>query len=289
MSEEVNNEEVVEVEEKAPDGKVFVKKKRRERLVRKGRLKQERFRMIVRFLLSILFVYILVYLTRVPGWYINSPNYNKDVVEVINNKIVQKDKIYKILNNLQVPNLPIYLIKTNSIKKELLQLAPIENVYIRRFAFPARVLIIVRESVPVITISPDIKVPPVAYFTTDGKLIGKEFMPLDESYKTITVLSYGNKGDDYHKWDIKRVKEIQKIVKYVEDYSNEEVEYVDFRNPNNIFVKINTVNIRLGKLDANVYKRLERLPSILPQVKLVDSKVKYLDLGWDKVNYLKLQ
>ena len=53
--------------------------------------------------------------------------------------------------------------------------------------------------------------------------------------------------------------------------------------------KINTVNIRLGKLDANVYKRLERLPSILPQVKLVDSKVKYLDLGWDKVNYLKLQ
>ena len=36
-----------------PDGKHLVKKKRRERLVRKGRMKQERFRAFVRFFLSI--------------------------------------------------------------------------------------------------------------------------------------------------------------------------------------------------------------------------------------------
>ena len=61
------------------------------------------------------------------------------------------------------------------------------------------------------------------------------------------------------------------------------------RNPFDVYVKIKTVNIRLGRLDESLYKRIERLPSILPQVKLVDSKVKYLDLRWEKVFYLKLQ
>ena len=103
------------------------------------------------------------------------------------------------------------------------------------------------------------------------------------------MLSYGNKGDDYRKWDLAKIKEIQKIVKYVETYSKEQVEYVDFRNPNDVYVKIKTVNIRLGKLDNEVYKRIERIPSILPQVKPVEKKVKYLDLSWDKVNYLKLK
>ena len=88
---------------------------------------------------------------------------------------------------------------------------------------------------------------------------------------------------------VRDIKEIQKIVKYVETYSKEQVEYVDFRNPNDVYVKIKTVNIRLGKLDDEVYKRIERIPSILPQVKPVEKKVKYLDLSWDKVNYLKLK
>ena len=90
-------------------------------------------------------------------------------------------------------------------------------------------------------------------------------MPLSKDYKTILVLSYGNKGDDYHKWDLPKIQQIQKIVKYIETYSKEPVEYVDFRNPNDVFVKVKTVNIRLGKLDDTVYKRIERIPSILPQ------------------------
>lgn len=170
-----------------------------------------------------------------------------------------------------------------------MKLPPVENVYIRRYAFPARIQIIVRERIPVITISPDVKVQPVAFFTTDGKLIGREFLPLDKSFKTILVLSYGNKGDDYRKWDLKQIHEIEKIAKYIETYSGEPVEYIDLRKPDDVFVKIKTVNIRLGKLDENVYKRIERIPSLLPQVKLIDSKIKYLDLKWDKVNYLKLE
>ena len=274
------------------DGKHLVKKKRRERLIRKGRIKQERFRAFMRFFLSVFFIFLLVYCSKCRGWYMEKNAFNRiggNSVEIINNNIVPSHKILALLKNNDVPNVPLYMARTDAIKKDLMKLDPVENVYIRRYAFPARIQIIIRERIPAITISPDAKVAPVAFFTTDGKLIGREFLPLKSNYKTIKVLSYGNKGDDYRKWDINKIKLIEKITGYVETYSKEPVEYIDFRNPEDVFVKIKTVNIRLGKLDENVFKRIERIPSILPQVKLVDSKVKYLDLSWEKVNYLKLQ
>ena len=291
ISEEVEVVETVE-EEQIPDGKRFVKKKRRERTVRKGRLKQERLRTFVRFLVSIGILAGFYYFMQADGWYLNKDAFNKttgDTVEIINNNIVPSKKILLILKNSNVPNVPIFMARTNPIKKEIMELEPVENVYIRRYAFPARMQIILRERTPVITISPDVKANPVAFFTTDGKLIGREFLPLKKDYKTILVLTYGNKGDDYRKWDLKKIKEIQKIVRHVEAYSKEDVEYVDMRNPQDIYVKIPTVNIRIGKIDENLFKRLERIPSILPEVKQVKTKVKYLDLSWEKVNYLKFE
>lgn len=286
------NEQQIINEEQQQDGKQFVQKKRRERIVRKGRMKQERFRAFMRFFISVGLIVGMTYLLKADGWYMDKNAFNTadgSSVQIINNHIVPSVKIMSLLKNSNVPRHPLYVARTNSIKKELMQLTPIENVYIRRYAFPARIQIIIRERTPAITISPDVKSSPVAFFTTDGTLIGREFLPLDKSYKTILVLSYGNKGDDYRNWDLNRVKEIQKMVKYVETYSKEQVEYVDFRNPNDIFIKIKTVNIRLGRLDENIYKRIERIPSILPQVKDVEAKVKYLDLSWEKVNYLKLK
>lgn len=285
-------EDVIEVEEVASDGKRFVKKKRRERKVRKGRLKQSRTRFLGRFLLSLIIILCFTYSLKLKGFYLDENAFNKvdnTKVEIINNRIVPSKKILTLLKNSNVPNVPIYIARTNSIKKEILKLEPIENVYIRRYAFPARLQIIIRERTPILTISPDVKSQPVAFFTTDGKLIGKEFLPLDKSYKTILVLSYGNKGDDYHNWDLNKIKKIQKIVKYVESYSKEQAEYIDMRNPNDIYVKIQSVNIRLGKPDEQIFKRIERIPSILPQVKDVKTKIKYLDLSWEKVNYLKLE
>lgn len=289
---EVIEEDVEELVETVPDGKRFVKKKRRERKVRKGRLKQSRTRIIGRFIISVLIVLAFLYSFKLNGFYMKEDAFNKIdsvSVQIINNKIVPSKKIMSLLKDSNVPNLPIYIARTNSIKKALLQLEPIEDVYIRRYAFPARMQIIIRERTPIITIAPDIKAMPVAFFTTDGKLIGKDFLPLDKSYKTTLVLSYGNKGDDYHNWDLNKIKLLQKIVRYVETYSKESVEYIDMRNPNDVYVKINTVNIRIGRLDNDLFKRIERIPSILPQVKQVKTKIKYLDLSWEKVNYLKLE
>lgn len=283
--EQHNQEEVVDPER-------LVKNVRKKRKLRKGRKKQSVFRNFFRLVVTICLLLGFVYISRMPQWYLDKKVFTtsgSNSVVIMNNNIVKSYRILAMLKASEVPNVPIYMAKTSFIEKQIKSLAPVEDVYIRRYAFPARLQIIVKERIPALSISPDVKVLPIAVFTKDGKIIGKEFLPLDKKYKTILVLSYGNKGDDYTKWDVRKIQQIEKIVKYIETYSKEPVEYIDFRNPYDVYVKIKTVNIRLGKIDETVFKRIERIPSILPQVKLVDSKVKYLDLSWEKVNYLKLE
>lgn len=274
------------------DPKRLVNTVRKKRKLRKGRKRQSIFRKFFRFIMTIVLLCGFVYISKMPQWYLPKDSFKKVAgtsVEIINNSIVKPQMIFALLKNTEVPNVPIYMAKTEHIRKEIKKLPPVKEVYIRRYAFPARLQIILKERVPVITISPDLKVQPVAAFSEDGVIMKKEFFPLDKNIKTILVLSYGNKGDDYTKWNAAKIHQIEEMVNYIETYSKEKVEYVDMRNPFDIYVKIKTVNIRLGRLDESLYKRIERLPSILPQVKLVDSKVKYLDLRWEKVFYLKLQ
>lgn len=274
------------------DPKRLVNTVRKKRKLRKGRKRQSIFRKFFRFIMTIVLLCGFVYISKMPQWYLPKDSFKKVAgtsVEIINNSIVKPQMIFALLKNTEVPNVPIYMAKTEHIRKEIKKLPPVKEVYIRRYAFPARLQIILKERVPVITISPDLKVQPVAAFSDDGVIMKKEFLPLDKNIKTILVLSYGNKGDDYTKWNAAKIHQIEEMVNYIESYSKEKVEYVDMRNPFDVYVKIKTVNIRLGRLDENLYKRIERLPSILPQVKLVDSKVKYLDLRWEKVFYLKLQ
>lgn len=273
------------------DGKRLVKKMQRRRQVRKGRKRQNAFRALMCFVVNILLIFSLYYLTTMPEWYFDKNAFSTSdsgTLEILNNNIVSTQKILSALKTQKVPEVPVYMADTKDLKEKLLQFTPIEEVYIRRYAFPARLQIIVREREPFITISPDAKVPPVAFFTRDGKLIGREYLPLNPKYKTLKILSYGNRGDDYGKWDMKKLQKLERIAKYVEIYSKEPVEYIDLRNPEDVYVKIKSVNIRLGRLDENVYERIKRIPSIIPQVQLMDSKIKYLDLRWKDTNYLKL-
>ncbi len=280
-------------EEAVIDPAKLVKKVRKSRKVRKGRRKQTIFRKSFRFFMTIFLIFVLVYVSKMPQWYLDKNAYttvgNNNTIIIENNHIVRQPRILAFLKQHKVPDIPIYMMKTSDIERDIKKLPPVDDVYIRRYAFPARLHIIIKERNAVISIAPAENAPAVAAYAEDGTLIGHEFMPLDPGIQTIKVLSYGNKGDDYTKWNLAKINEIQKIAKYVENYSKERVEYIDMRNPNDVFVKIKTVKIRLGKIDGGVYERIKRIPSILPQVKLVDTKVEYLDLSWEKVNYLKLE
>ncbi len=271
----------------------LLKTKQQERKIRKGKKKQSFFKGLLRFLTGCGVIFGVYYFSTFSGWYLPSTTFKNPEparIQIVDNKIVKIQKIKNVIKDIEVPKVPLYMANLNELKYKLMSLAPVDEVYIRRYAFPARILIIIREATPVITIAPDEKVKPVAAFTREGRLIiGPDYLPLPEEYKTVKVLSYGNKGDDYRKWDAAKIRQILRIAKYVETFSREKIEYIDMRNPDDIYVKIKTVPVRLGQPDSNIYERIKRIPSILPQVEKVKGKVKYIDLSWEKVNYLKLE
>lgn len=268
-----------------------LQKNQLERKIRQSRMWIERIRVLVRLFTIVLLIYFGYILLRLPQWYLDKNVFNSlsnPSLEILNNKIVQSYKILAALRRTEVPHTPIYRLETDEIKNNILKLDPIDDVYIRRFWFPARLQIIVKERIPILSISPAPNVPPIAFFASGGKLIGRDYLPLDKSFKTYLVLSYGAKGDDYRSWDSEKVKLIEKIAKSVEANSGENVEFIDLRNARDVYVKVKTANIRLGDIDDTVFERINRIPSILPQIKTLDKQIKYVDLRWKNANYIKL-
>ena len=181
------------------------------------------------------------------------------------------------------------MMSIHPIQKELYKIPVIKNVYIRRYGFPARVQIIINERIPQAIIKTNLNNPPIAFYTTDYVLVtNKQYMTNIKDYSPIlTILT--NPKNLYKELSVKKFQEIEKIVKEVETYSNQRVEYIDIRKPNDVYVKIKTTSIRLGTLDSTVFERIKRIYTILPQITEVDSHIQYIDLSWDKVNYLKLK
>ncbi len=265
-------------------GQRSLQQKQMERRVRRSRLWLNRLRYLLRFVIIIGLVFVSLKLLNMSKWYMNPNAFDSvenDSLEIVNNRIVPSFKVLLALRGHSVPTGPIYMADTEALRRSIMQLDPVQNVFIRRFWWPARFQILIQERIPVLTIAPSPDVEPIAFFATGGKLIGREYMPLDPSFETYKVLSYGVRGDDYRNWDNEKIKQIEKLAKAIEYYSKEKIEYLDYRVPNDIYVCLQTAIIRLGKIDDNVYSRIKYLPSILPQVKMLDKTIKYVDLRWD--------
>lgn len=266
-----------------------LKQAQMQRQIRRSQRRLNRLRVLYRIFLVFGMIFLGFYILKMPQWRIPSNAFdslNNPSLEIVNNQIVPSQKILSALRRNQVPRQPIFLVKTDNLKKSITQLEPVQTVYIRRFWFPARLQIIVVERTPIVTISPNIDVPPIAFFSADGKLIGREYMPLNENYKTVLVITYGS-GDDYRNWDAAKVNNFKKLATLVENETGEKVEYIDYRNPKDVYIKIPSANIRLGSLNPTVYNKIPKLPTLLPQLKMLNKKVKYIDLRWDE-SFFKL-
>lgn len=266
-----------------------LKQAKMQRQIRRSQRRLNLLRAWYKFFLIMSLVCLGFFILKLPQWRLHSNAFDSldnPQLEIVNNRIVPSQKILSALRRNQVPKKPIFLVKTENLKKSIKQLEPIQDVYIRRFWFPARLQIIVIERTPIVTISPNTDVPPIAFFSADGKLIGREYMPLAEDYKTVLVITYGT-GDDYRNWDAAKVNNFKKLAMLVERETGETVEYIDYRNPKDVYMKIPTANIRLGSINPSTFDKIQRLPSLLPQVKMINKKVKYIDLRWDS-NYIKL-
>lgn len=266
-----------------------LKQAKMQRQIRQSQRRLNRLRAFYKFFLLVSLTALCFFILKMPQWRLPSDAFdslNSPSLEILNNRIVPSQKILMALRRNQVPTQPIFLVKTDDLKKSITQLEPIQNVYIRRFWFPARLQIIVIERTPIVTISPNIDVPPIAFFSADGKLIGREYMPLADDYETVAVITYGS-GDDYRNWSQAKVNDFRKLANLVKAETGEDVEYIDYRNPKDVYIKVPTTNIRLGSLNPSIFDKIGRLPSLLPQVKMINKKVKYVDLRWES-SYIKL-
>ncbi len=266
-----------------------LKQARLHRQIRKSQKRLNQIRAMFKFVVFVMVVALCYVILKMPQWRLHTNAFDSlesPALEIVNNKIVPDHKVLSALRRNQVNTKPIFLVKTDNLKESIMKLEPVQDVYIRRFWFPARLKIIIIERTPMITISPDIEVPPIAFFSSDGKLIGRDYMPLSPDIKTVKVITYGV-GDDYRNWDKTKVTNLKKLAMLVEYASGEQVEYIDYRDPKDVYVKIPTVNIRLGSFNAGVYDKTNRLRTLVPQVKMLNKKIKYLDLRWDS-NFIKL-
>lgn len=269
-----------------------VKINQMQRNVRRGKERLKWFRCWVRLFMIMVLIFAAYKVYKLPQWYLNKNIFSSasnNTLKIVGNSITPTYRIISILRQTPVPQRPIYLFNTSKIEKEIEKLPPIKEVYIQRLWFPARLNIMVVERRPILSISPDPKVAPIAFFAEGGKLIGRDYLPLKNVEKTILVLTYGTKGDDYRTWDEKRIKKIETIVHAMEQFSGQSVEYIDLRNPKDIYIKLPQVNVRLGELDYMALSRVRNISAILPQIKTLNKKIKYIDLRWEDTQYIKLE
>lgn len=269
-----------------------IKKEKLRREARRGEIAVRRIYKLIRFIFVLFIFYSAYRLCNAHYWYVPTDTFkskNNKHVEIIGNSIVSNDKIFNELKKYQIPNKPIYKINPREIEERIEKLTPIKNAYVRRFWLPAKFLIMIEEVTPALIISPNEESPAVAAFALSGELITREYLPLNTKYPVVKILSYGGKRDDYDNWDKEKILNLYNIARAIKDYSNENVEYIDLRNPHNVFAQLDTVKIRIGDLDSKVYERIKSIHNILPEVRNIQGKIKYIDLAWTESKYIKLE
>jgi cell division septal protein FtsQ len=260
-------------------------KKRRE--LRKTKIFVARVRFAARILSIALLAWLFTIIVHLPQWYLNKnifKFYPNDYVEIEGNKIVSARQIFSKLKVFNMPDKPVYLINTKPIETKILELTPVKKVFIRRYWFPARLRIVLDERTPVLSIAPTPKIDPVAVFTDDDgviKILDKEFLPLPSSKETYKVITY----DQFSLWKPSLVQYISKFAFYIENATNQKLEYIDIRNPDDVFIQLKEVKLRIGRINGSTtFSNVDKVLSVLPEALKIKNEIEYIDLRWDNVS-----
>lgn len=260
------------------------------RKARRGEIAVRRFYKCIRFIFILFIFYVIYRLGNAHYWYLPNDMYEnpkKNAIEILGNDIVKKEKIIAQIKDITPKKVPLYKINPANLAKSIEELPPIRRAYIRRYWFPARLVIMVEEVEPALIVSATEDTPEIIAFSTNGEIIPKEYLPLDSKYKPIKILSYGTQGDDYEHWDSEKIETLCKLAYFIKAYANEEIKYIDLRQPHNVFVQLQNVKIRLGEIDDTVFERIKSIQDIMPELKILKENIKYVDLAWE-TKYLKL-
>lgn len=256
-----------------------------------GRNCLRNFRALLRVGMIFLIMFFGIWVLKLPQWHISAKalaQADPSVVQIEGNVITPTYKIIDMVRQTQLPDVAVYRLKTKTLEKNIAQLEPIKKVNVRRFWFPGRLIISVEECIPAFVIAPNLEAEPISTVTQEGVFIGRDYMPLDKKFNVTKILSYGVRGDDYEKWPKERIDELLKFVKTMEAYSKQKVLYIDLRNPQDVYVQLESVLVRFGEINDTAFKRAQWIATILPEAQKFPQKVKYIDLRWEDAHYIKL-
>lgn len=251
-----------------------------------------RLRTLLSFLMILGIIYLCYWTLKLPQWYIDNNKLSKassDVLQIHGNVITPDYKIINMIRQTQLPYTQIFRLDTTELENNISQLAPIKKVYIRRYWFPARLVINIDERTPAFLLAPNLQSEPISAVTTDGIVIDHDYLPLNPSIKTKKLLTYGVRDGLDEVWTKKKVDEILKLTKVIEAYSNQEIQYIDLRNQKDVYMMLKEYLVRIGEINEGSLNRAKRIASLLPEAKKYNEKIKYIDLRWDASNYLRLK
>jgi cell division septal protein FtsQ len=263
----------------------YFKKRRR---VRHVRIFIARVRVFLRLLAIAFLAFCFIYIAKSPGWYLPKnifDTYPNEHLKFEGNSLTPNANLLAAIRKVEIPNKGVYRVDTKPFEDEIKKISTVKHVYVKRFAFPASLKIVIEEKTPVISIAPNDQVAPLAVFADDGTLIGKEYLMASQTMPTYKVLTF----EDYYQWNKKQTDYLQYLAKTAEMYSNERVQYIDLRNPDDVRIKLQTVSVRLGQLNRTVFKRLKKISAILPQTVNLSNNIDYVDLRWEDSAYIKLK
>ena len=260
-------------------------KKRRN--LRKTKIFRENIRFWARIFSIGLLVLIFWIIVDLPQWYLNKnifTSYPNKYLEIEGNKIVSTRQLLSKLKALKIPHKPVYLLNTKTFENKILELTPVKKVFIRRYWFPARLRIVLDERTPVLSVTPTPKIEPVAVFTNDDgiiKILGKEYLPLPSSKETYKIITY----DQFSLWSPKLIKYLTDLAFYIENASNEKLEYIDIRNPDDVFIQLKDVKLRIGRINGSTtFSNVVKVIPVLPEALKTKNEIEYIDLRWDNVS-----
>ena len=262
------------------------------RQIASNRLMLQRLRMLLSLILVIIIAYFCYWIVKLPQWYINAEKLSKassDVLKIQGNIITPDYKIINMVRQTQLPYTQIFRLDTTELENNISQLTPIKKVYVRRYWFPARLVINVDERMPVFLLAPNLESEANSALTSDGVLIDHDYLPLNPTIKTKKLLTYGVRDGVDEVWDQKSVDEILRLIKAIEAYSNQEVKYIDIRNQKDVYIMLEENLVRIGEINDKTISRAKLIASILPEAKKYNQKIKYIDLRWDDSYYLRLK
>ena len=262
----------------------YFKKKRQQKRIKTKIFQAHSF---LKFVAIIAMLWISSRIMICKFWYLPQnifDTYPNKHMRIIGNKITSNEKIINALKIHPIPKVPIYLLNTAPYEKEIEKLSPIKKAFVRRYWLPTRFEVTVEEEIPVLTIAPSPTSPEIAALTLNGKVISRDYLPIDNTkQKTYKILTY----DEFKNWTKDEIFHLNVLAQRIEDFSGERLIYLDIRNKNDVFAQLETIKIRIGELNSTLKERIERLSSIMPQIADLKHQTDYVDIRWDNTTYLK--